>query len=604
MQDSLSSQSGVFLESKAAPYEWRHACALSLCALGTSLVINSAWLSMSITASLSKFLIGALSMLPVLLLGALSIFRGKIGLALRATAVFASFVMMIWYVASLDFFIEQGRHLSYTELMYRLQDPASLEIGWGFIATWRLVKFTAVYSAAYTTAYFICRRLPPRQGMLAFSGAMLFVLVGGTTVHLAKDALKLNVLAVQTNSAPWSPVQNAARTDLKFNFQAAKEYRDNLSEPFWSDSSDPFLTPLAGRYAGRSVVLIVLESHRASDIAGLGEGAWEHQPCSPYLTELLKEAVVFENYYASGTLTGSATWSIFTGLPGDSEYPFPVHRYPEASTVGCLPRFMARGYAVDGICAAPPAFDQWDRLLGSVGARWWIENQEQEGLSREYWGPFRNPDEQIFQIALARYLKSTSQKKPYLQIVLSTSNHPPFAYPQKIGKHEFPADHIGGMRYADYSMEQYIEGIKVLPESQRPIVFITADTSHASRLAERERGGLERWRIPGVLLLPDQYAAGTRLSTLIGHEDVLDLLYLLVEGDKARLGKKFMLRQRQVLSAFGGSVIFSAKHVFYDQKYLYSINGLWNMADSRESAPLIHNAVSTYTEDMKKLWQK
>jgi hypothetical protein len=60
---------------------------------------------------------------------------------------------------------------------------------------------------------------------------------------------------------------------------------------------------------------------------------------------------------------------------------------------------------------------------------------------------------------------------------------------------------------------------------------------------------LEGLRIPGLLLLPDGALAGERYDGLFSHEDLLDLLYLLVAPEVR--SPKFVERHRVVMSTTG-----------------------------------------------------
>jgi hypothetical protein len=285
-------------------------------------------------------------------------------------------------------------------------------------------------------------------------------------------------------------------------------------------------------------------------VAGLGEGALGHRPSSPRLTALAAEGVTFTNYYQASRPTHSALWAVVTGLPYLSSQLKPVYSGPEAARLGRLPQFAALGYQTDWISAASTKFDNWDRLMQEAGARFWINPPELAAFDRAYWTAWGLPDADLMEVALRRFEAVSAPGQPLFLGLLTISNHTPYSFPDEIDGVTLTHDLHGGMRYADHSVGRLVDALFRLPEARRPIVFITADTTDSEGLVEAEPMGirnLEGLRIPGLLLLPDRALAGERFEGVFSHEDVLDLLYLLVAPEVS--SPKFLRRHRMVASS-------------------------------------------------------
>ena len=515
---------------RLASLRWDRALALGLLILGVALG-KCLWAFGA--APLYSWLVASASYLPLFFLCLLCLPPGRIGRATTGLALVGLLVAAVWDFASTEVVRVLAEPLTWPDLVARFEDPASFDILAEGLRSWRAVLLALGIFGGFAGLARLLARLRPAANAWALARIVGLVLVTGLllTHGQAVIAPRLASRYISAASAPWSAVHVRPSYEHTVNLDAAREIRSALEPPIWTDGPAPLIPRLAGRYPGRSVILVVLESHRASDVAGLGEGALHHQPSSPRLSALAEEGLWFTGYVQSHRPTHSALWELLTGLPYLGSELKPVYSGPEAAQVGRMPDFEALGYQCDWICPHSTKFDNWDRFMQGAGVRFWINPPELEGFTREYWTSWGMPDEQLLEVARRRFESVTAAGQPLFLGVLTISNHNPYRFPEEIDGVPLTPDLHGGMRYADYALGQLVDGLRRFPEEERPIVFVTADTSTSEGLIEAEPMGianLEGLRIPGLLLLPDGALAGERYEGPFGHEDLLDLLDLLV----------------------------------------------------------------------------
>lgn len=539
---------GGRLAARLRTLRWDRALALGTVILGVALA-KCTWAFEA--AILYTWLVASFSYWPLFLLCVLCLPEGRIG---RVTSVLALVLLLtaaVWDFASTEVVLALAEPLTWPDLVARFEDPASVHILAEGLRSWRALLLVLGVFGGFAVLSWLLGRIRPGASGWTLARMIGFVLAAGQLLIRGQAVIEPRLAQhyAVPGSAPWSPVHVRPDYEQRLDLEKAREVRRAIDPPVWEDGpAEPF-PGIAGRYVGRSVVVVVLESHRASDIARLGEGALGHSPSSPRLSTLADRGLLFTSYYQAHHPTHSALWALLTGLPYSGGLLKPVYNGPEAARLGRIPDFAALGYQCDWICPNSTKFDNWDRLMQSAGARFWILPTETEGLAHTYWTAWGLPDEQLMEVARRRFEAVTSTGRPLFLGVLTISNHSPYRFPDEIDGVPLSHDLHGGMRYADHALGQLVDALYRLPEERRPIVFATADTAASEGLIGAEPMGvanLEGIRIPGLLLLPDGALAGEAYEGLFGHEDLLDLLYLLVAPRVS--SPKLVHRHRAVVS--------------------------------------------------------
>lgn len=582
---------------------WERPLAYLAVAVGLTLALNARQFGPDLAVVAYTFAAGTYFFFPVPAFGLLGLAPGRAGRLLAGIALVLLWLGALWLGASYEFHREQSRHLLWPELQFRLGDPASREVARGFLLDWPVATLTAGIAAGYLILRGGFRRLGrPLCAALTLVGFSTVLLAG--TLVASGWVQGWRHASLEACRAPWagSHFGRSAAAHSPVDLAAARRIRREVQEPFWVQGPAPVLASLAGRYPGRSIVLVVLESHRASDVGGLGEGASAHQDCSPRLAALGERGLRFDRYYNFSLVTVSMLWGALTGLPGRLDHPASALRSPEATQVGRLPDFKALGYDLEALCPAPAGFDNWDRLWGTVGARSWIDTAETRELPRDRWTSWGMPDDQLYALAERRYQDAAKRKRPIFLTLLTVSNHVPYSLPAG-----FAPDHCGGMRFADDAVGSFVDRLSRLPADQQPLLMITSDTSHFEQLHRAEplgRLGPEGARVPGVLLTPDGYGAGERFEGAFGHEDLLDFLYFAV-APAGRAGDRFGRKHRVVLAGgLGPTVVSSTSYYVAPTREAHLLEGAWRLrpVSRLPDQERIERAARTYQEQLRALW--
>jgi Sulfatase len=494
----------------------------------------------------------------VLFSGFLTIFPKRSGTVLWCLSLLATSLAGVWMIASVELYIVQGRPLLWSEILYRFTDPASRDFAFSVVLEPRLWLVISGGLIGGSACAWLLKHIPRQQcGYIWLMCVFVVKVLATGWVLLHPDALSADGYhGMRSVYAPWHPVHYETQifgvciADSK----AAKAVRQDRLSPLFAAGADPLWSRFGNAYPGRSVIVISLESHRLSNIAPFGEGAFGFQDLSPHLSMWRSHGISFTNAIQVGQHTQTMAWSLVTGLPNHPDFD-PSMYTPQLSEMGPLREFSQAGYVTSWLQATNTSFAGQDQVLIHAGAECRLETEE-SSLPSESANSWGMGDRELFKVASGRITKWNELRKPYVLVIATVSNHPPFVLPSQIEGVPLTRDNFGGMRYADDALDRFLAYCWSLPAELRPLVYITADHTFRTDLAGAEPAGMngpEGFRIPGLLLLPDEAGAGTTWDGLICHQDELDLLAHLT-ADRDRMGTwKFRTHHRIAVGMVRGS---------------------------------------------------
>jgi hypothetical protein len=558
------------------------------------------------------WLISSYTFYPLMLLSLVMLLENKVGLIIELFIVTILWIFSIWFIASSYFYIEQGRNLLWYEIKFYFFESGYKDYMLDLLFSQTLLIFTFLFVGGYLGLRFIYKNyVKPKvlsfctiQVMAAF---MVLGVIESQSTVFGHGMLRYYY---EPASSPWSIAHRPYADDetRTFDFDVARNIRETEESPFWADGPDETLASLAGRYRGHSIIVVVLESHRASDVSGLGEGAVHHNNLSPTITRYMNEGIIFTNHIAAGQGTWAARWSLMTGLsnpPGDTP---PILQKPDASKVGRMPQIRQSGYDCLVFSAANPQWDNWGQTIANAGCEWGLNRSLMTGADGVYKQHFDFRDDLLFSTVLNQYGESVANNRPSLYIVQALSNHVPYEFPSEINGRKTPHNHEGGMVFVDNALSILLDGLKQLPQEQQPIIFITSDTANQEGLISSQAigsGMLEGLRIPGLLLLPDRQFSGKTYDGLFCHEDILDLMYLLVSSESKTHMRKFVKLHR-IIAPTCGMTLFLTQSTYFSVKTgdIFAIKERWKLeaAKSSKDLALLRKAKERMLFLNKKLW--
>jgi len=558
------------------------------------------------------WLISTYTFYPLMLLSFMMLFENKLGLIIEPLVITVLWIFSIWFIASSYFYIEQGRNLLWYEIEFYFFESGYRDYMLDLLFSQRLLLFTLLFVVGYLGLRFLYKNfVKPKVLFFCTVQVMALVMILGVadSQFTLFGQMKLSHY-YEPASSPWSIAHQPFADDetRTFDFDLARKIRETGENPFWADGADETLAPLAGLYQGRSVIVVMLESHRASDVSGLGEGAVNHKNLSPTLTRYMNEGMTFTNHIAAGEGTWAARWSLMTGLSNPPGYTQPILRKPDAGKVGRMPKIRQSGYDCVALSAANPQWDNWGQTIAEAGCEWGLSRSLMTGADGVYKRHFDFRDDLLFSVTLKKYKESVDNGRNCFFIVQALSNHQPYTFPSEVNGKNTPHNHEGGMIFVDYSLGILLDALKKLPKEQQPVIFITSDTANKEGLLTARtlgRGILEGLRIPGLLLLPDQHMAGKRYDGLFCHEDILDLMYLLISSESKTRMAKFLKRHRIVAPTCRMTVLLTQSMYFsVSTGDIFAIRDRWKLEPTESPKDLA--ALLEVKEKMlslnRKLW--
>jgi hypothetical protein len=534
------------------------------------------------------WLISSYTFYPLMLLSFLMLFRNKLSPVIEPLVVIVLWIFSLWFIASSYFYIDQGRTLLWYEIKFYYFESGYRDYMLELLFSRRLLIFTLLFVGVYLGLRFLFRNYVKAKVLFfctiqAMAAVMILGVAESQSTIFGHGMLSYYY---EPASSPWSIAHRPYADDevRAFDFKVARKIRETEGSPFWADGADERLAPLAGRYQGRSVIVVLLESHRASDVSGLGEGAVHHKNLSPTITKYMNEGITFTNHIAAGKGTWAARWSLITGLsnpPGDTP---PILLEPDAGKVGRMPQIRQSGYDCVLLSAANPQWDNWGQIIAEAGCEWGLNRKLMTGDDGVYKRHFDFRDDLLFSTALEKYKESVNNNRTSFFIIQALSNHEPYTFPSEIDGKKMPHNHQGGMLFVDYALGILLDGLKQLPQEKQPIIFITSDTANEEGLVGAKalgRGILEGLRIPGLLLLPDRQMAGKIYDGLFCHEDILDLMYLFISAESKTHMRKFLKRHRIIAPTWRMTILLTQSAYFSVKTGdIFHIKGTWKLEDT------------------------
>ena len=297
-----------------------------------------------------------------------------------------------------------------------------------------------------------------------------------------------------------------------------------------------------------NVVMIVVESLGAKFIGPLGN----KEGTTPYLNALTKDAIFFDNFYASGTRTVRGLEALTLSIPPTPGYA--VVKRPHSKGLYSLGHTLKENnYEPIFLYGGRGFFDNMNDFFSGNG--FGIIDQENfednEVSFSNAWGVC---DEDLFRKAEQR-IAQQDQTNPFFMFLLTTSNHRPFTYPN--GKIDIPSgeSRAGAVKYTDYAIGTFLERAQKQKWAENTIFVVVADHSTEGRGQfdlEMEDYHIPLWIYAPHLLKPQ------RISKLGSQIDLVpSLIHILgLKDDSPFFGRSFFDESWQEERAFIGNYQF------------------------------------------------
>lgn len=260
-------------------------------------------------------------------------------------------------------------------------------------------------------------------------------------------------------------------------------------------NQDTQLVKKQGPELPMNVIVVAMESMSAAYMGAFGNDA----KLTPNLDRLAKGGLLFTNLYATGTRTIRGLEALTLSVP-----PTPGQSLIRRSgndnlfSLGFI--FKDRGYDTRFIYGGYGYFDNMNNFFAANGFDVIDRTNMKKGEIQfaNVWGV---ADEDLFARVIREADASYRQRKPFMHMVMTTSNHRPYTYPN--GRIDVPShsNRLGGVKYADYSIGKLIEWAREKPWFKDTVfVFVADHTAGAGGKAELDPA---KYHIPMIFYAPE-----------------------------------------------------------------------------------------------------
>jgi phosphoglycerol transferase MdoB-like AlkP superfamily enzyme len=332
--------------------------------------------------------------------------------------------------------------------------------------------------------------------------------------ELAKNGLWSFVAAFRANQLDFERFYPTMPEAAAFKRMHAILARDG-AQPLSDDPHD-FLrlvrAPHAGPELRLNVIQITVESLSAEFLARYGN----QQNLMPHLDALAPQALVFDNFYATGTRTDRGMEALTLSVPptaGRSLVKRPNNEH--LFTLGSV--FRGKGYATAFIYGGFGYFDNMNYFFGQNGYRVVDRTMvpKEDITFANVWGAC---DEDLLRWTLREADKDYAAGQPFFHFVMTTSNHRPYTFPE--GKIDLPSKtsgRAGGVKYTDYAIDQFLRTASTKPWFKNTIFVIVAD--HCASSAGKTELPVQNYHIPMFIYAPGGQVSPGKVETLMSQVD-------------------------------------------------------------------------------------
>lgn len=331
-----------------------------------------------------------------------------------------------------------------------------------------------------------------------------FILIKNTTVEitpnrynneLAKNGIHSLFSAFLNNELDYETFYATHSNDE--NFKELCTILKSVNSEFLSSETFDISRQItnSGEEKRYNVVFITVESLSA-EFMGFKES--KKSGTTPFLDAIADSSILFTNLYAIGTRTIYGLEAATLGVPpkpGQSVLKRPNNE--NMFSVGQI--FSERGYHLKYIYGGYGYFDNMNYFFSHNG----YEIIDRNNLSDEeitYTNTWGVCDQDIFNRTLNECDKTYAAGEPFLNHVMTTSNHRPFTYPEGVIDIPSHTSREGGVKYCDFAIGEFIQKASLKPWFKNTLFVILAD--HCAGSAGQAELPFMEYQIPFIIYNP------------------------------------------------------------------------------------------------------
>lgn len=240
-----------------------------------------------------------------------------------------------------------------------------------------------------------------------------------------------------------------------------------------------------------NVIVVIMES--------LGrEWLEEKREYTPNLQALAAQGLSFSNMMSTGTRTVRGIEAVMLSVPptpGNS-----IVRRPDNGglfNLGTL--FQERGYDLSFIYGGIGYFDNMGAFFSNNGYQV-VDKPDFAPQNKTFATAWGQCDEDLYAESLKRADASFAAGRPFQQVLLTTSNHRPFTYPEGRVDIAPGTSRRGAVAYSDYAIGEFIRAAKEKPWFDNTVFVFVGD--HPSAIAGKTEVPADAYGIVCIMYGP------------------------------------------------------------------------------------------------------
>lgn len=523
-------------------------------------VVNDFWLILPIGLRMDVVFLSILVLIPAMLLLALPS-RLMRFCAPAFSGMFALFAAVIVYmeVATVPFVAEYDSRPNRIFIDYLIYPREVFGTIW---ADYKLNIFVAIILVGITlfftwrVSHRLChdhRAWSVKKRLIIFPLVVLVLALGGRSslgvrpANISTASFSNNHLANQlalnsSYSAGYSIYRRGNEADPKELYgklgtqEIIQRVRKHSLIPLenFTDPEIPTLhrqSPTVKQDRPYNLVIFLQESLGAEFVGSLGG-----RPLTPNLDALGRKGMWLTQLYSTGTRTVRGIEATVAGFPPSPSRSVVTLDLSQHNFFTIAELLNHQGFLTEFIYGGAKHFDNMAGFfLGNGFERTITEEDFDNPVFHGTWGV---SDEDLVRRANKEF--ASHGDKPFFALMLSTSNHAPFEYPEgRIDLYEQPPNTANNaMKYADYAIGEFFRLAEKEDYFKNTIFLVVAD--HNTRVYGADLVPINKFHIPGVIVGPGVSAKS--YDKLASQLDLLPTLLNLmgIESQHPMIGRDLL----------------------------------------------------------------
>lgn len=254
-----------------------------------------------------------------------------------------------------------------------------------------------------------------------------------------------------------------------------------------------------------NVIFILMESMSGSFMSEFGN----QEKITPFLDSIANKSLFFNNLYATGNRTVRGMEAVTLSIPPTPGQSI-VKRLNNTNLHTISNVFKSKNYQCNFFYGGDGYFDNMNAFYGGNGFDIYDRGRgsilsdaikttrhnidDNEVTFENAWGIC---DEDIYFKMIKVADEYHQMNKPFLNFIMTTSNHRPYTYPNN--KIDIPSGtgRNGAVKYSDYALQQMFAKAKMKPWFKNTIFVFVAD--HCASSAGKDEIDVKNYQIPAII---------------------------------------------------------------------------------------------------------